>query len=165
MENPKNLRKTSIHEGFQEAVKSRATMAYKQGRGHVCIHHMKDPDRDPWNASIGVISVEQRRHRHRHRHRQRHGGIRNKERNPNNDENDINDKNDKIGMDGRNVTKEHRFFELSNHFPNFFVKSVDFFRWTLRVQTLANVVHATESEDRTPHQTQRTRIFFSLRAV
>ena len=39
------------------------------------------------------------------------------------------------------------------------------FSFGFRLQTLANVVHATVSEDRTLHRTQHTRTFLSLRTV
>ena len=95
---------------------------------------VKDPDKGPLtssyalnsekNACIGVISVEHRRHRHRHR--QRHGGIRNKEKNPNNGENDINGKKDKTGMDGRNGTNEYKSL------CKFLFQSVDFVLYIFR---------------------------------
>ena len=132
----------------------------------------KDPDKDPLlrsyahnsekNASNGVISVEHRRRRQCHR--QRHGRTLNNGKNPNNGNNDINGKNDKFGMDDRDGTNEYRFPESPNHLANFFA-SQSVFCWTLRVQTLAKVVHATGGEDRTRHRTHHTRIFFSVRAV
>ena len=57
------------------------------------------------------------------------------------------------------------FLNCQNHFSNLFASQAIFFGWTFRVQTSANVVHATGSEDRTPQRTQHTRMFFSLRAV
>ena len=104
------------------------------------------------NDGNGVKSVEHRRRRHRHR--QPHGGIPPKwhERYQWQERQD--------GMDGTNGTNEYRFLESPNHFANFFV-SHPFFVWTFRVQTLANVVHATRCEDGTRHRTHHRRTFFS----
>ena len=106
------------------------------------------------SVSNGVISVEHRRRRHRHRH----GGIRNNGKHLNTG----NKKNGRTSNGGR--SDEYSRFEPlpllreSCTFVVFCLKKI-------RLHTSVNVVHATVGEDRTPFQTQHTRIFFLLRAV
>ena len=96
--------------------------------------------------------------RRRHRHRQRHVGVRYTGKNSNNGTSGINGKSDKIGTDLRNGTNEHRPLESPFFVSIFFCQSV-VFCWTFRVQTPANVVHATECEDTTLHWMQHTQNF------
>ena len=95
--------------------------------------------------------------RRRHRHRQRHVGVRYTGKNSNNGKNGINGKSDKIGTDLRNGTNEHRPLESTFFCWHFFLP-VSCFCWTFRVQTPANVVHATGCEDTTLHRCSTRKI-------
>ena len=158
----------SVHEILTDTVKSGGTIGLRRTKNTPTFIHNKEPDKDPLicnydpncerNVSNGVISVEHRRRRHRHR--QRHGGIRNNGKNLNSGKNE-NKKNCKINNGGRSgkysASEPLPLLQGSSTFVVFLSKN--------RLQTLATLVHATGGEDRTPHRTQHTRIFFSLRAV
>ena len=99
--------------------------------------------------------------RGRHRHRQRRDGIRNNGKNLNSGKKE-NKKNDKINNGGRSGkysrSEPLHLLQESCTFKVFFVRKKN-------LQTLAKVVHTTVGENRIPHGTQHTRMFFSLRAV
>ena len=124
---------------IKTAVQSRATIAH-QGQRHAQIRPQEKTRQRPLicncafnfetNASHGVISVQHRRRR------QRHGGIRNNGKIPNSGE-DGNKKNGNISNGGRNGKYSRsesfaRILHIRSVFESF------------RLQTLANVVHATE---------------------
>ena len=106
-------------------------------------------------------SVEDRRCRHRHRHRQLHGGIRHTEKVLNCGESG-NKMSGKIKGGGR--SGEYSPSESSPPFCNILhIRS--FFLQISPADIGRMLCTATGSEDRTPHQTQLTRTFFSLRTV
>ena len=110
------------------------------------------------NVKIGDKCTDRMRH---------HLQPRQPGRTPYNGKHDANGKNDKIGTDCRTGTNEFRFLDPPNHFENFFASQSMFFWGWFRIQTLANLVHATGKKTVTPHRTRmmhHRRIFFSCRA-
>ena len=102
--NPKNPGNVSIHEKIPDAVKQRATMAYRW-QGYTCITpqektRQRSIDLQLRSRRIPAMESSVEHRRRRHRHRQRHGGIRNNRKILNSGE-DGSKKNGKISSGGR----------------------------------------------------------------
>ena len=114
------------------------------------------------NNGVNCVSssVEHRRCRHRHRHRQLHGGIHHTWKVLN-----CGESGKKMSGKIKSGGRSGEYSPSESSLP--FAISCTFvvFSFGFRLQTLANVVHVTGSEDRTAHWTQHTRTFFSLRTV
>ena len=170
---PPNWCKMSIHEDVKEAVKSRATMIHQQGRESAKIlpsqRFRQRPVNEQLRSQLQWWCQQWRR-------------VRGTQA-PSSSSSSTTWWNPQQWEETQQWEERHQWQErqdwhgwqewyelveiswVAKSLCKFLCQSVDFFCCTCRVQTSANVMHATAGEDRTPHGTQHTRMFFSMRAV
>ena len=170
MENPKIACKMSIHENFRDAVKSRAATAYQQGRGVAHISPHQRSRRTPIDSQLRSQFGQECQQWSHIRGTQAPSSSSSSTTwwNPQQweERHQWQERQDWHGWQEWDERAQFFFLQCQNHFANVFA-SQSIFLLDISCSDIGEcrARGGRWGDDRTPHRTQHTRRFVSLRAV